>query len=189
MLENHLVDKSTMRYYPKTTDNFMGYYQGNLIIPFNLEFVKKCKNYWDKEHYSDIIITKSYPLYKTYIRKGTELIGQGESLGYIVYFSGKAYRGCGAIGSSFNRTKGIGLILSKNEMYTEMLNVGLLEKTKKLRFRNLNGNQYILVCNIDNKVYDDGSISNNLSIGLLNDVGDYKDLIQNWSNCITGNLK
>ena len=91
-------------------------------ISFNKKEIEKCFNVWKKERYEIPILSKAYPIYNSYIREKNLLIGNGKIIGYIALFSGKAYRGMGALGCSNKRARGIGILYTneKNKMWKEL---------------------------------------------------------------------
>lgn len=168
-------------------------YEGTFIQNFSIQKARKCFNLWEKESYEDVILTKAYKLYDKYERKSSMLIGQGECIGLISYFSGKAYRGMGALGCSCSRTKGVGISTKENLMLTTLKEKGLANKIKKMRFKNLTANVYTLVCKVKQTIYNPDSEYENthyeLSIGLLGDDNSYVDLNTKWSTCLTEDFK
>lgn len=168
-------------------------YKGTFFQKFTIEEARKCYNLWKEESYKDVILTKAHKLYERYERKGTTLVGQGEPLGFITYFSGKAYRGMGALGCSRNRAKGVGLLTKNNLMNETLKEKGLMKKTKPMRFRDLTAKEYTLVCKVEQIIYNPNTESENtsysLTIGLLGDDDSFLDLNTNWSRCLTENFK
>lgn len=166
-------------------------YEGTFMQPFNMAVVLQCYNVWKQEKYQDIIITKAYKLYESYTRKGTELVGKGNCLGVLIFFSGKAYRGMGALGCTCKRARGTGLLLQMNNMMANiMLSKGLNDKIKPVRFKGLTGNGYKLVCNVKQTTNTSSNYNSfRLNIGLLGDDNSFIDLSGSWSDCMTLDLK
>ena len=168
---------------------------GTFYDEFSIEEARKCSNLWKEERYRDLILNKAYILYATYVRKGTRLIGQGEPIGLLSFFSGKAYRGMGALGCSRNRrTTGVGISTQENLLLEVLKEKGLDKKIKTIRNRDLTANNYKLVMKVNQTVYSpDSEYENTIfklaSIGLLGEDNSYIDLNSEWSSCLTENLK
>lgn len=168
-------------------------YKGIFYQKFSIDEARKCYNLWRQESYKDVVLTKVHQLYESYERKGTMLIGKGECIGSICYFSGKAYRGMGAMGCSKNRTKGIGLLTNENLMFHTLKEKGLVEKTKPMRYKGLTSNEYNLVCKVEQTIFNPNTQSErthyHLTLGLLGEDNSFVDLNTNWSTCLTENFK
>jgi hypothetical protein len=160
---------------------------------FNKKEIEKCFNVWKEESYETPILSKVYPIYNSYIREKNSLIGNGEIIGYIALFSGKAYRGMGALGCSIKRARGIGILYAdkKNRMWKELEPLGLsTSKLSNMKFKGLNSNEYVLVIDKETEEYDNGNSSIRLTdIRLVGKNGDTVDLLKNWSNCYTLDFK
>lgn len=168
------------------------FYSGEKDIIFSNKLFDCCGNIWNQEHYSNLILNKSYILYHSYNRKGATLIGEGDPLGYLALFSGNAYRGMGALGCSFSRTKGIGIILEKNLMYNSLLDLGLTSvKLKNMRFKGLTANSYTLVIKIVETVCSTTGEHSDYAkcIGLLGDDDSFIDLSSKWTDCFALDLR
>ena len=166
-------------------------YEKDIVKPFALSDAKECYNLWDKEKYQNPILKKAFSLYATYTKRGSSiLIGEGETIGYLAYITGKAYRGMGALGCSCRRTKGIGLVLEKGtKMETELSALGLYDG-KKTRFKGLTASVYTLVTKVHTTVRATGNgVSRELEIGLQGDDGSYIDLTTNYTHCMTLDFK
>ena len=184
-------------------------YQGTFFQNFSIEEAHKCTNLWKEEDYENIILTKAYKMYATYVRKGTQLIGVGEPIGLLSFFSGNAYRGMGALGCSFNRSRGVGVTTKENLLVDTLKQKGLVEKIKTIRKKDLTTNNYTLVMKVFQSVSNNESTrhlldaigllskdgSNNEStrywldsIGLLGEDGSFIDLTSDWSTRLTENL-
>ena len=72
-------------------------YQGTFFQNFSIEEAHKCTNLWKEEDYENIILTKAYKMYATYVRKGTQLIGVGEPIGLLSFFFGECLSRYGGI--------------------------------------------------------------------------------------------
>ena len=186
------LSKEKMQFTP-STGSTCAKYEGTFIQEFSIQEARKCFNLWEQESYKDVILSKAYELYDKYERKGSMLIGQGKYIGLISYFSGKAYRGMGALGCSFSRTKGVGISTKENFMLATLKEKSLENKIKKMRFKDLTANVYTLVCKVKQTIYNPDSEYENthyeLSIGLLGDDNSYVDLNTKWSTCLTEDFK
>ena len=134
-------------------------------------------------------------MYATYVRKGTQLIGVGEPIGLLSFFSGNVYRGMGALGCSFNRSRGVGVTTKENLLVDTLKQKGLVEKIKTIRKKDLTTNNYTLVMKVFQSVKVFQPVSNKEStrywldaIGLLGEDGSFIDLTSDWSTRLTENL-
>ena len=162
-------------------------------ISFDEKEIEKCFNVWNEERYETPILSKAYPIYNSYIREKNSLTGNSEIIGYIALFSGKAYRGMGALGCSNKRARGIGILYvdKKNKMWKELEPLGLsTSKLSNMKFKDLNSSEYILVIDKKTEEYDNGNLNIRLTdIKLVGENGDIVDLLKNWSNCYTLDFK
>ena len=183
------VDVTGFEFVKGETPSTANHYDQSVIKPFALVDAEKCYNLWSKERYDEPLLKKVIPLYATYVRKNSLLIGEGELIGRLAYITGKAYRGMGALGRSFKRTKGIALVMEKGtKLETELSSLGLYNE-KKLRYKGLTADLYTLVNRIHTTVYTNGHISRYLGIGFQGNDGSYIDLTSNYGGCITLDFK
>lgn len=156
-----------------------------LFKPFDKDLADKCYNFYKEDRCRKPILTKAYNLYMEYERKGQLLIGKGPKIGQLAYFSNLVRHGmppCG--GYTTTRDRQIGLILSNNKMASELIKLGLAEKTKELRLKGLTANKYQLVSKIKQRIYDIGYVKQTISLGLLGDDNSYIDLTEKWGEDI-----